>query len=168
GTFIPMILEKLGMHDGILGGLFLNTFAVLGTIAAVILIERISRRNVAIMPFVLSTIALLVIALSDDSSNLIIIGFLVYAFVSAGAACVLSVIPSEVLRPDASAMGTGFATAFSRIGAAIGVFLMPQLILEHGASLAVWLATGICLITTVVTYLFMPETKGKSMSEIFH
>lgn len=65
-------------------------------------------------------------------------------------------------------MGTGFATAFSRIGAAIGVFLMPQLILEHGASLAVWLATGICLITTVVTYLFMPETKGKSMSEIFH
>lgn len=168
GTFIPMILEKLGMQDGILGGLFLNTFAVFGTIAAVILIERISRRNVAIMPFVLSTVALVVIALSDDSSTLIIVGFLVYAFVSAGAACVLSVIPSEVLRPEVSGMGTGFATAFSRIGAAIGVFLMPQLILEHGASLAVWLAAGICLITTIVTYLFMPETKGKSMSEIFH
>ncbi|MDT1913302.1 sugar porter family MFS transporter, partial [Acinetobacter baumannii] len=27
---------------------------------------------------------------------------------------------------------------------------------------------GVCLIATVITYLFMPETKGKSMSEIFH
>ncbi len=168
GTFIPMVLEKLGMHNGIAGGLFLNTFAVFGTIAAVILIERISRRNVALMPFVLSTIALVVVALSEDSPTLIIIGFLVYAFVSAAAAAVLSVIPGEVLRPEVSGLGTGFATAFSRVGAAIGVFWMPQLIAEHGAITAVWLAAGICLITTVVTYLFMPETKGKTMSEIFH
>lgn len=168
GTFIPMVLEKLGMHNGIAGGLFLNTFAVFGTIAAVILIERISRRNVALMPFVLSTIALVVVALSEDSPTLIIIGFLVYAFVSAAAAAVLSVIPGEVLRPEVSGIGTGFATAFSRVGAAIGVFWMPQLIAEHGAITAVWLAAGICLITTVVTYLFMPETKGKTMSEIFH
>jgi putative MFS transporter len=120
------------------------------------------------MPFVLSTIALVVVALSEDSPTLIIIGFLVYAFVSAAAAAVLSVIPGEVLRPEVSGIGTGFATAFSRVGAAIGVFWMPQLIAEHGAITAVWLAAGICLITTVVTYLFMPETKGKSMSEIFH
>ncbi|MFI7918847.1 MFS transporter, partial [Acinetobacter baumannii] len=37
GVFIPMILEKLGLQDGIKGGLFLNTFAVFGTLAAVLL-----------------------------------------------------------------------------------------------------------------------------------
>lgn len=45
GVFIPMILEKLGLQDGIKGGLFLNTFAVFGTLAAVLLIERVSRRK---------------------------------------------------------------------------------------------------------------------------
>ncbi|WP_162580247.1 MFS transporter, partial [Acinetobacter baumannii] len=66
GVFIPMILEKLGLQDGIKGGLFLNTFAVFGTLAAVLLIERVSRRKMAILPILVCTIALVVVALAAN------------------------------------------------------------------------------------------------------
>ncbi len=48
--------------------------------------------------------------------------FLVFAFANAITAGMISVIPGEVLRPEISCSGTGFAAAMSRIGAAIGVF----------------------------------------------
>lgn len=160
GVFIPMILEKLGLQDGIKGGLFLNTFAVFGTLAAVLLIERVSRRKMAILPILVCTIALVVVALAANHPTWILIGFLVFAFANAITAGMISVIPGEVLRPEISCSGTGFAAAMSRIGAAIGVFLMPMFVAAHGAALAVWIAAGVCLIATVITYLFMPETKG--------
>ncbi len=168
GVFIPLILEKLGLQDGIKGGLFLNSFAVLGTLLAVVLIERVSRRKMAILPILICTIALAVVALAEDHPTLILIGFLIFAFANAITASMISVIPGEVLRPEISCSGTGFAAAMSRIGAAIGVFLMPMFVQTHGAALAVWIAAGVCLIATIITYLYMPETKGKSMSEIFY
>ncbi|WDZ52142.1 MFS transporter [Acinetobacter vivianii] len=168
GVFIPLILEKLGLQDGIKGGLFLNTFAVFGTLLAVVLIERVSRRKMAILPILICTVALAVVALAADHPTWILIGFLVFAFANAVTASMISVIPGEVLRPEISCSGTGFAAAMSRIGAAIGVFLMPMFIASHGAALAVWIAAGVCLVATIITFLFMPETKGKSMSEIFH
>lgn len=168
GVFIPMILEKLGLQDGIKGGLFLNTFAVFGTLAAVLLIEKVSRRKMAILPILICTIALVVVALAANHPTWILIGFLVFAFANAITAGMISVIPGEVLRPEISCSGTGFAAAMSRVGAAIGVFLMPMFVAAHGAALAVWIAAGVCLIATIITYLFMPETKGKTMSEIFH
>ncbi len=70
-----MILEKLGLQDGIKGGLFLNTFAVFGTLAAVLLIERVSRRKMAILPILVCTIALVVVALAANHPTWILIGF---------------------------------------------------------------------------------------------
>ena len=168
GVFIPMILEKLGMQDGIKGGLFLNIFAVFGAITTVLLIERISRRKMTIIPVVMCTLALAAVALAGNHSTLILIGFLVFAFSNAITASMISVIPGEVLRPEISCSGTGFGAAMSRIGAAIGVFLMPMFVANYGAAPAVWGAVVVSLVATIIAYLFMPETKGKSMSEIFH
>ncbi|KAA5759763.1 MFS transporter, partial [Klebsiella pneumoniae] len=114
------------------GGLFLNTFAVFGTLAAVLLIERVSRRKMAILPILVCTIALVVVALAANHPTWILIGFLVFAFAYAITAGMISVIPGEVLRPEISCSGTGFAAAMSRIGAAIGVFLMPMFVAAHG------------------------------------
>ena len=58
---------------------------------------------------------------SCKSPTWILIGFS-FAFANAITAGMISVIPGEVLRPEISCSGTGFAAAMSRIGAAIGVF----------------------------------------------
>ncbi|MFY0084644.1 MFS transporter, partial [Acinetobacter baumannii] len=83
---------KLGLQDGIKGGLFLNTFAVFGTLAAVLLIERVSRRKMAILPILVCTIALVVVALAANHPTWILIGFLVFAFANAITAGMISVI----------------------------------------------------------------------------
>lgn len=167
-AFIPMVLQSLGIKDGVFGGLLLNTVAIFGTIAAAFLVDHFSRRTMAIMPFLVSTIALSIVALFSTSPTLILISFLVYSFVNAINAGVLCILPGELIRPEISGLGTGFAAAVSRAGAAFGVFLMPVLISAYGVALVVWIAVAICLFTTIALHKYMPETKGKSMSEIFN
>ncbi|QNX86606.1 MFS transporter [Acinetobacter seifertii] len=168
GVFIPMVLEKLGMQDGMTGGLFLNMIAVFGAITAITLVERVSRRKMTIIPFLVCTIALIIVALAANHPTLIIINFLIYSFFSTMIACMISVIPSEILRPEVSSKGIGFAAAMSRVAAAIGVFLMPSFIASYGVVTAIWIAAGVSFLATFITYLYMPETKGKTITEIFH
>lgn len=167
-VFVPLVLQKLGLENGISGGLALNIVAIFGTVAAAYLVGHFTRRTMAIMPFVISTVALAIVALSANSPTLILVGFLTYVFFNAVNAGVLCILPSELIRPEISALGTGFATAVSRIGAAFGVFLMPILIEKYSVELVVWIAVAICFITALTLRVYMPETKGKSMSEIFN
>lgn len=62
-------------------------------------------------------------------------------------------------------MGVGFATAFSRIGAAAGTFLLPMVIGSFGVGTAMLIAAAISLVGGIVSYALAPETRGKLLSE---
>ncbi len=51
--------------------------------------------------------------------------FLVFSFFNAMYTTLTGVYPPEVLSTEIRGIGTGFATAVSRVGAGIGTFLMP-------------------------------------------
>jgi hypothetical protein len=62
------------------------------------------------------------------------------------------------------AQGTGFAAAFSRIGAAGGTFLLPLGIAHIGLGPSVLIGAVICAIGLAVTYLWAPETTDVSLT----
>ena len=165
-TFAPIVLEHLGLEDGLAGGLALNVMAVLGTVAATVFIERVGRRKLAIAPFYISTVALLLVALfSHASPALIVVCFLTFSFVNTLSGTLTGVYPGEVFPTEIRGAGVGFATAVSRIGAAVGTFLLPLSLSALGVATTVFIGAIICLVGGVVSQMLAPETMGKSLSE---
>lgn len=166
GTFVPVVLEQLGMKDGLTGGLVLNFVAFLGTIVAAFLIERVGRRKLAIPPFYISTVAFLVLALFASASvTLIVVCVLVFSLTNAISTTLTGVYPGEIFPTEICGVGVGFSAAMSRVGAAIGTFFMPMAVVYIGISWTMIIAAGICLIGGVVSQLLAPETTGKQLSE---
>jgi putative MFS transporter len=72
------------------------------------------------------TAALLVVGLWADAPAAVIVAcFALFAFCNALSGNLTAVYPIEVLPTDVRASGVGVASAFSRIGAAVGTFLLP-------------------------------------------
>ena len=166
GSFVPMVLERLGLSDGFTGGLFLNIFAVAGVIFTAIFVEKMGRRKLGIPPFFICAIAFILIGLySEVSPTLVIICFLIFYFANTIPTALTGVYPGEVFPTEVRGIGIGFVTALSRIGAAVGTFLLPMGIAEYGAEMMVYVAAIICVIGGIVSYYLAPETKGKSLSE---
>jgi MFS transporter, putative metabolite transport protein len=87
------------------------------------------------------------------------------AFLNAMNGVLTSVYPGEVFPTEVRGIGTGFASAVSRLGAATGTFLIPVGIATIGISPVVLIIAAIVASGAIVSQLWAPETKGKSLSE---
>jgi putative MFS transporter len=130
-------------------------------------IELIGRRKQLIGPFWVTGVALLVIGLWASAPPVALVeAFAVFAFFNAVAGNLVRVYPIEVFPTDVRATGTGIATAFSRIGAAAGTFLLPIGIETIGLRWCMVTGAVMCVIGAVVSQLLAPETTGKSLSTL--
>lgn len=167
GSFVPMVLEKLGLQDGFTGGLFLNIFAVAGVVFTAMLVEKMGRRKLGIPPFFICALAFVMIALyADVSHTLVLICFFIFYFANTIPTALTGVYPGEVFPTEIRGIGIGFVTAVSRIGAAMGTFLLPLGIETYGIEMMIYIAAIICVIGGIVSYYLAPETRGKALSEI--
>lgn len=166
GTFVPTVLEHLGLEDGLTGGLAINAIAVAGTLIAVGLIEKVGRRKLAIPPFAIATVALFIVAFFWDVSPVVtVVCFLTFSLANAVSTTLTGVYPGEVFPTEIRGVGVGFATAASRVGAAAGTFLLPLSMETYGITTTVLIAGGVSFFGLIVTYFLAPETKGKLLSE---
>lgn len=93
------------------------------------------------------------------------VGVLTFSFFNAMAATLTVVYPGEVFPTDIRGAGVGFATAASRIGAAMGTFLLPISMEQLGMPATMAAATGLCVVGAVVALVFAPETNGVLLSK---
>jgi len=77
-----------------------------------------------------------------------------------------TVAMAEIWPTRVRATGQGLAAMFSRFGAAFAAFYMPILIKQIGFDGAFILLGGAILFVALWSYLFMPETKGLTPSQI--
>ena len=165
-TFAPIVLESLGVEDGLAGALLLNGVVVAGSLASMYLIERVGRRKLSIPPMWIAAVALVVIGLfSHLSPMVILISFMVFSFFNAVSTALTGVYPGEVFPTEIRGAGVGFATAFSRIGAAAGTFILPMSVNGLGVGTTMLIAAGICVLGAVISQYLAPETKGLSLSD---
>lgn len=160
GTFIPSIVKALGIHDEFTGSLFYNLFLLLGGIVGVIVMNMLARRRLTIWSFVVLFLSLLVVGVWPGAPILVVSAcIMVFAFVVSGAGNLETVYPSEVFPTEVRASGVGLAAAMSRIGAALGTFLLPIVLDQWGVGAALLGCCAVALIGVLVSIAWAPETR---------
>ncbi|BAK76229.1 general substrate transporter [Pseudogulbenkiania sp. NH8B] len=165
-TFADSVLQKFGLGGGLAGGVGLSAVALAGSVATVLLIDKAGRRVLTVPPQWIITVLLVILGLWADAPGMAVLGlFLAFSFFNAGCGTLTCIYPGEVFPTEIRGVGTGFAAAFSRIGAGLGTFLMPWAMSNLGPSVTILIAAGIAAVGAGVSQWLAPETKGKSLSE---
>ncbi|WP_258141731.1 MULTISPECIES: sugar porter family MFS transporter [unclassified Arthrobacter] len=165
-TFADSVLQQYGLSGGLAGGVGLSAIALAGVIVTFLLIEKVGRRTLTVPPQWLCAVVLAIIGLWAGAPAIaVLILFLVFSFFNAGYNTLTNVYPGEVLPTEIRGIGTGFAAAVSRVGAGIGIFLMPMSMESLGAGPTMLIASAVALAGAAVSQWLAPETKGKTLTE---
>ncbi|MET3291006.1 UNVERIFIED_CONTAM: putative MFS transporter [Brevibacillus sp. OAP136] len=165
-TFLPTILKSMGYDENFLIDLLLNLFLLLGGIAGLWLMEKFSRRGFTIYTFAILAITLLPLGTIDSSYKAFLITcFGVFTFVMSAASNLTLVYPAELFPTEIRASGVGLVTAFSRVGSAIGTFLLPVVLDGYGVGVSMIAMTLVLVVGVLVSVAWAPETKELTLSE---
>jgi putative MFS transporter len=165
-TFADEVLKQYGLSGGLAGGIGLSLLAVVGVAVTMALIDKAGRRVFTVPQQWIALVIFLILGLwSGAPAAVVLVLFLIFAFVNAMNGVLTSVYPGEVFPTEVRGIGTGFAAAVSRLGAAAGTFLLPVGIATIGISPVLLILAVIVASGAIVSQLWAPETKGKSLSE---
>ena len=76
------------------------------------------------------------------------------------------ILPAELFSTEVRASGHGFAAGAAKLGAALGIFLLPVLRVRIGVPGLLYLLAVVCLLGLAITVLFHVETSGRSLEEL--
>ncbi|NQD87800.1 MFS transporter [Paenarthrobacter sp. CM16] len=165
-TFADSVLQQYGLAGGLAGGLGLSAIALAGVIVTFLLIEKVGRRTLTVPSQWLCAVVLALIGLWAGAPAIAVLTlFLVFSFFNAGYNTLTNVYPGEVLPTEIRGIGTGFAAAVSRVGAGIGIFLMPMSMESLGAGPTMLIASAVAVAGAALSQWLAPETKGKTLTE---
>ncbi|WP_433855434.1 MFS transporter [Streptomyces kronopolitis] len=158
-TFAPQVMGSLGAHDDGIGELLLNVFLLVGCLTGMMVINQVGRRKLLSWPFLVTASALLVLGLWPHGPQwAIAVCFAIFALFHSASSVLQAVYPSEVFPTEIRATGIGFAAAVSRVGAAVGTFLVPMGMAAWGVSAVMLLGCTLSLVGALVSVTWAPET----------
>ena len=182
GLFTPILLAAMAFEgdglnfiaDDILateGTAFLDIFLIIGFILNIILIERVGRMRLQILGFagMALGLALLIIGSLHGASMVFILftGFACYnLLMNLGPNATTFILPAELFPTDMRATVHGFAAGIAKLGAAIGIILVPLLKEQFGIPVTLTVMLVLVLIALLVTIHFRIETAGRSLEDI--
>lgn len=177
--FSPTILELLGLKArlAVLGSGVFDVFAILGSLTAIILIDRIGRKGITILGFsgmVVSLAALGIVtyyvpnksAFITDGALIFALFLIFYITEAIGPGSTDFVYPVELFPTEDRATAQGFGTSVSRIGAILGITTFPFIVTAYGFSTSLFFFTGLAVVGLLATVFLGTETKGKTLEEI--
>jgi putative MFS transporter len=113
-----------------------------------------------------SGLALLLLgALRDGPSMIILLMFGAYALFIGGAQVLQLVYPNEIFPTEIRAGAVGIGTSMSRIGAAVGTYLVPISLQTIGIGSTMYIAAGITFIGLIVSWFLAPETASRNLDD---
>jgi putative MFS transporter len=165
-TFAEEVLKQYGLSGGLAGGVGLSMVAVAGVAVAMALIDKAGRRVLTVPPQWIMLIIFLILGFwAHAPAPLVLCLFLLFSFLNAINGPLTTIYPGELFPTEVRGVGTGFAAAVSRIGAAAGTFLLPVGIDKMGISAVLLILAAVVASGAIVSQIWAPETKGKSLSE---
>jgi putative MFS transporter len=168
-TFADSVVQQYGLSGGLAGGVGLSALATAGVVGTVLLIDKVGRRVLTVPPQWLCAILLAIIGLWTGAPPAVVLTlFLVFSFFNAGYNTLTGVYPGEVFPTEIRGVGTGFAAAVSRVGAALGIFLLPVSMETLGAGPTMLIAAVVAAAGAGLSQWLAPETKGMSLTEAAH
>ena len=166
GIFLPILIGQLNMGDANTSNIIYDVFCMAGAFAGTWLCAKLSRRKFLTSTFFGAAIALLFMIIGQNVSVVLtIIAFAAYALIMSIAVVMEWPYPPELFDDRVRGTGVGIVVAFSRIGAALGTFLLPILMESIGGTGTLIVCMAILILGGVVCQLFAPETSAKYSSK---
>ena len=164
-TFAPQVLDSLKLSDERAGTIASNGIAAVGAVVGLFLVERLGRRQMLIGPFWIMAVALFVVGFwSGAPAWVVVLCFAAYAFFNALSGNLTAVYPAELFPTEVRTSGVGLASAASRIGAAVGTWLLPIGLTTLGVGPCLVIGGLLCVAGAVVSQVMAPETTGLSLA----
>ncbi|MFH9347531.1 MFS transporter [Kitasatospora sp. NPDC017646] len=167
-TFGPQILSSFGMPGGTvmetLGTGLISLVFLLGCYPALRLIDTRGRRPVIIWSFALMTVPLALLGVWPTAPAAVALTALcAYAFLCGGPNVLDWTYPNELFPTEIRATAVGVATSVSRIGAAVGTYLLPLSLTGLGTGPTMLIAAGTTALGLLVCALWAEETRGTAL-----
>ncbi|WUD55514.1 MFS transporter [Nocardia sp. NBC_00511] len=167
-TFGPQILASFGMPSGTwmdtLGTALISLVFLIGCLPAMRLIDTVGRRPVIIWCFGLMVIPVLFIGIWPTMPALLaFVMLLLYAFFCGGPNVLDWTYPNELFPTHIRATAVGFATSISRVGAALGTYLLPWALDHLGMGPTFLGAAALTAAGFLICVWGAPETKGQHL-----
>ncbi|NHO32640.1 MFS transporter [Acetobacter fallax] len=169
-TLQAQILAQMHMRNPLLAACVVTCFTFLGILPVSFgLINVMGRRTLLIWSFILGAAALLFIAAWPGQVGwLVIAAFIIYSAVEAAGSGLQFVYPNELFPTEIRGTAVGFASSASRLGAALGTFLLPLGVSHYGVRTTLFAACTILAAGAFISWRWAPETSGLSLSEASH
>ena len=167
-SFAPKVLEALNLKGdwASFGSVAITLLFVIGCIIATRLINSMGRRSMLIHSFLWSGLALLGLAsLHDSSPTLVLVLFGAYALFIGGAQVLQLVYPNELFPTEIRAKAVGIGTSLSRIGAAVGTWLVPMSLQSLGIAQTMYAAAIVTLVGLLFAWALAPETRSLTLQQ---
>jgi putative MFS transporter len=167
GTFITQVMMALHLNGAYDGGLLYNLALVGGAIAGVLIVDRISRRSFLIGSFVITAVMALLLSVGHHlAAAELVIAFAVFAGVLSAASNLCYVYLPELFPTDLRGSGIGLSIAASRLGSAVGTFLLPVVVAAYGVETALGACVVVLVVGALVSYIWAPETRHLSLAAL--
>ncbi|MET3322110.1 UNVERIFIED_ORG: putative MFS transporter [Peribacillus simplex] len=165
-TFLPSILEAIGLSEGYGTDFLLNGLLIVGAILGIWFTVKFSRRGFLISSFIVLIVTLTLLSVLPSSATvLMILSFATFTLIMSAVSNLVGVFPAESFPTEIRSSGVGLATAISRLGSAIGTFLLPIGIASIGIQFTMLCLTAVLIIGAIVSIAWAPETKSLTLSE---
>ncbi|MFJ5288639.1 MFS transporter [Streptomyces sp. NPDC088348] len=163
-TFLPVVLAKFAMDESVTVDGLLTGFLFLGSVAGLWCVARFSRRAFVTGSFVVMALALGPMGLWPGGPKLLLfVLFLVFTLVMSAASNLDQVYPPELFPTPLRGSGVGLLNGLSRVGSAIGTFLLPLSIDHLGFATSMTILAGFLVLGAVVSAAWAPETAGAAL-----
>jgi MFS transporter, SP family, major inositol transporter len=174
--FAPSTFQATGFgaSASILATVGVGIVLVVGTILAIMVIDRVGRRSMLLIAFAgmgvslgMMGLAYLLPSLSGAVGWLAIACVTVYiAFFSFGLGAVIWVVVSEIYPLIVRGSGMAMATMGHWVANFVVSLTYLSLIQAIGETFTLWLYALMCAAAFLFCYYLVPETKGRSLEEI--
>ncbi|EJE0742825.1 MFS transporter [Escherichia coli] len=159
-TWLPTIAQTIGLEDALTASLMLNALLIVGALLGLVLTHLLAHRKFLLGSFLLLAATLVVMACLPSGSSLTLLLFVLFSTTISAVSNLVGILPAESFPTDIRSLGVGFATAMSRLGAAVSTGLLPWVLAQWGMQVTLMLLAAVLLVGFVVTWLWAPETKA--------
>lgn len=169
GVFLPVLVMALGIESSTVTGMpkvidsvavtaVVNFFILPGFVLGLLIMNRCNHVKMLTRGFVLAGVGLILLLaafLLKWPSWVMIAGFVIFEVsLNAGPHLITYIIPSEIYPVDDRGAGTGIAAMLGKVGAVIGVILMPILLEAGGMTLVLGVSIAVMLLGAAIARVY--------------
>jgi SP family arabinose:H+ symporter-like MFS transporter len=169
----PLILEQAGIQFGnaLQFQIILGLINLVFTALAMLVIDKLGRRPLLIGGMMVVVVSLLMAGVlfsagRPDGTLIVVILGIYIAAIAFSICAVIWVLTPEVFPNAVRGRAMSIATFSNWLTNALAAYLFPWYVATFGMHVGFFTFAGICLISTVFFWKFVPETKGKSLEQI--